>query len=175
MLLQLTHNTTGVGVANPYSEYVKFLPLRVPLPTLWNERERAMITGTSLEAALSAKLNGLDREFSFLKEKTMSIDWCQKYWWDADNGTLTFNDWKTIDAIYRSRALDLPGTGHSMVPCIDMANHASGDSTSALYETDSDGNAILVLRENNVLAPNDEVTITYGDEKGACEVGTSLG
>ena len=62
-----------------------------------------------------------------------------------------------------------------MVPCIDMANHASGDSTRALYETDGDGNAILVLREGKKLAPNDEVTITYGDEKGACEMLFSYG
>ena len=62
-----------------------------------------------------------------------------------------------------------------MVPCIDMANHASGDSTSALYETDSDGNAILVFQDGKALAPNDEVTITYGDEKGACEMLFSYG
>ena len=62
-----------------------------------------------------------------------------------------------------------------MVPCIDMANHASGDNTSALYETDNDGNAILVLRKGTKLAPNDEVTITYGDEKGACEMLFSYG
>lgn len=62
-----------------------------------------------------------------------------------------------------------------MVPCIDMANHASGDSTSALYETDNDGNAVLALREGKKLAPNDEVTITYGDEKGACEMLFSYG
>lgn len=177
MLLQVTNGATGgkIGVSNPFSQYVKFLPFRVPLPTNWNESERAIITGTSLEAALNAKLNSLDREFTLLKEKTSSIDWCQKCWWDADSGTLTFHDWKNIDAMYRSRALDLPGTGHSMVPCIDMANHASGDSTSALYETDSDGNVILVLRDNKGLAPNDEVTITYGDEKGACEMLFSYG
>lgn len=173
----MTHGASGgsIGVSNPFSEYVKFLPRRVALPTFWNESERALVTGTSLDAALSAKLNSLDREFSSLKEETSSIDWCQKYWWDADNGTLTLNDWKHIDAMYRSRALDLPGTGHSMVPCIDMANHASGDSTSALYETDGNGNAVLVLRENQDLAPNDEVTITYGDEKGACEMLFSYG
>lgn len=178
MLLQLTNGATGhtIGVSNPFSEYVKFLSLRgSQLPTFWNESERAIITGTSLEAALSAKLSSLDREFTLLKEKTSSIDWCQQSWWSADNGILTFYDWKTVDAIYRSRALDLPGTGHSMVPCIDMANHASGDSTSALYETDSDGNAILILREGKDLAPNDEITITYGDDKGACEMLFSYG
>lgn len=168
----MTNGATGgsLGVSNPFSEYLKFLPLRVPLPTFWNESERILLTGTSLAAALGAKLNSLDREFTLLKEKTSSIDWCQKCWWDADSGTLTFQDWKTVDAMYRSRALDLPNIGHSMVPCIDMANHAAGDSTSALYETDGDGNAILVLRESKGLAANTEVTITYGDEKGACEV-----
>ena len=177
MLLQVTHGASGgrIGVSNPFSEYIKFLPIRVALPTFWKESERALVTGTTLEAALSAKLDSLDREFSSLKERTSSIDWCQKYWWDADNGTLTLNDWKHVDAMYRSRALDLPGTGHSMVPCIDMANHASGDNTSALYETDSNGNAVLILRDCKDLAPNDEVTITYGDEKGACEMLFSYG
>lgn len=173
----MTNGATGgsIGVSNPFSEYLKFLPLKVPLPTFWNESERIILIGTSLEAALNAKLDSLDREFTRLKEKTSSIDWCQKWWWDADSGTLTFHDWKTVDAIYRSRALDLPDTGHAMVPCIDMANHASGNSTSAWYETDRDGNAILVLREGKDLASNDEITITYGDEKGACEMLFSYG
>ena len=173
----MTNGATGgsIGVSNPFSEYVKFLPRRIALPTFWNESERAIVTGTSLEAALSAKLNSLDREFSSLRQETSSIDWCQHNWWDTDSGTLTFEDWKTVDAIYRSRALDLPGTGHAMVPAIDMANHASGDSTSALYETDTDGNAVLVLREGKDLAQNDEVTITYGDQKGACEMLFSYG
>lgn len=134
-----------------------------------------MLTGTSLEAALNAKLNSLEREFTFLREKTSSVDWCQIWWWHTDSGTLTFNDWKYVDAIYRSRALDLPGTGSAIVPCVDMANHASGDSTSALYETDSNGNAVLILREGQDLAPGDEVTITYGDDKGACEMLFSYG
>ena len=173
----MTHSATErtIGVSNPFSEYVKFLPARVPLPTFWTESEREMITGTSLEAALSAKLDSLNREFAFLQERTSSIDWCQKCWWDADSGTLTFHDWKTVDAMYRSRALDLPGTGHSMVPCIDMANHASGDSTNSLYETNSDSNAILILGEGKELASTDEVTITYGDGKGACEMLFSYG
>ena len=173
----MTHGATGrsIGVSNPFSEYVKFLPARVPLPTFWTESEREMVAGTSLEAALSAKLDSLNREFALLKERTSSIDWCQRCWWDADSGILTFHDWKTVDAIYRSRALDLPGTGHSMVPCIDMANHASGDSTNSLYETNSDGDAILILREGKELTLTDEVTITYGDGKGACEMLFSYG
>lgn len=88
---------------------------------------------------------------------------------------MTFDDWKQIDAMYRSRALDLPGTGHAMVPCVDMSNHASGDETTALYETDKDGNGILYLRSGKNVAVGEEISITYGDEKGACEMLFSYG
>jgi hypothetical protein len=84
-----------------------------------------------------------------------------RYWWDEETGKLTFEDWKQVDAMYRSRALDLPGTGHAMVPCVDMANHASGDEVVALYETDKKGNAVLQLRWGKRISPGDEVTITY--------------
>lgn len=132
--------------------------------------------GTSLETALEAKLNSLDREFLHLRESTLGLKWCQTYWWDADSPTnVTLHDWKIVDAMYRSRALDLPGTGHAMVPMIDMANHASGDDTVALYETDEQGNGILVLCDGKQLGSDDEITITYGDDKGACEMLFSYG
>jgi hypothetical protein len=73
---------------------------------------------------------------------------------------LTFDDWMCVDAMYRSRALEFPGTGDCMVPCVDMANHASGDATAALYETDGDGNGLLLLREGKHVEPGEEVTIT---------------
>lgn len=77
--------------------------------------------------------------------------------------------------MYRSRALEYPGIGHCMVPCLDVANHASHEATAAIYEKDDDGNAVLLLRDGKVLEEGDEVTITYGDEKGACEMLFSYG
>ena len=62
-----------------------------------------------------------------------------------------------------------------MVPCVDMANHASGDETLAIYETDQDRNAILLLRDGKKVEKGEEVTITYGDSKGACEMIFSYG
>ena len=62
--------------------------------------------------------------------------------------------------MYRSRALEFPGIGDAMVPCIDMANHASGDATVALYETDEHGNGLLLLREGKELHKGEEITIT---------------
>lgn len=77
--------------------------------------------------------------------------------------------------MYRSRALEFPGIGDAMVPCVDMANHAAGTNTKALYETDSAGNAVLLLRDGVSVAKGEEVTITYGDGKGACEMLFSYG
>lgn len=176
LLLQLTHNTSNgtVGVAHPLGQYLNFLPQEMPLPTFWSEDERALLVGTSLEAALGAKLKTLDREFDVLRESTADIEWCKQHWWSAE-AELSIDNWKHVDATYRSRTLDLPRTGHATVPCIDMANHASGEEASAVYETDSNGNAILVLRAGKTVKKGDEVTISYGDEKGACEMMFSYG
>ena len=178
LLLQITSTSLlpiKIASSNPFTDYIQFLPPHVPLPTFWENAEIELVKGTSLEAALRSKLNSLSREFDRLRDSTQPIKWCQQYWWDAETGRLSLNDWKQVDAMYRSRALDLPGTGHAMVPCIDMANHASGEDTVALYDTDANGNAILVLRDGKTLTAGDEVTITYGDEKGACEMLFSYG
>lgn len=155
-----------IGISGPWTEYVKFLPETIPLPTFWSEAEQELLAGTSLQAALQAKLKSLTRELDHLRTATKSIAWCERHWWDEDTGNLTIDLWKLVDAMYRSRALDLPGTGHAMVPCIDMANHASGEDTVALYETDVDGNGILLLREGKSLTEGEEVTITYVARQG---------
>lgn len=48
-----------------------------------------------------------------------------------------------------------------MVPVLDMANHAAGEETVALYETDMEGNAVLQLREGKTVKAGEEITITY--------------
>ena len=57
--------------------------------------------------------------------------------------------------------VDLPGRGYSMVPCIDMANHATGGKANALYEKDREGNAVLQLHPGARIQPGDEVAISY--------------
>ena len=197
LLLQITHSSPeageAVGVSSPLTEYVKLLPERIALPTFWSEAERQLLSGASLEAALEQKLGSLEREFDLLREKTEEISWCRDVWWGGgeDEAALTLEDWKVVDAMYRSRALEIPGVGHAMVPCLDMANHASGQETVAMYETDRDGNAVLLLRDGRGLEAEEEITITleipvnfckgplticsYGDEKGASEMVFSYG
>lgn len=76
--------------------------------------------------------------------------------------SVTFDDWKEIDASYRSRVLDFPGhAGEVMVPCIDMANHSAGRSATAYYDFDSNENAVLAIHKGKVVNANDEITITY--------------
>jgi len=140
-----------------------------------------MLDGTTLRPAVEAKLKSLSKEFESLRNMTEGVPWCAKYWWpdddesDGEGRYVTFEDWMRVDAMYRSRALEFPGIGDAMVPCIDMCNHAADDSTSALYETDSNGNAVLLLRDGKNTAKGDEITITYGDKKGACEMIFSYG
>lgn len=177
-----------VGLLNPLTEYIKFLPDEL-LPTFWTEEEQEALEGTTLRPAVRAKLYSLLREFETVRTATESIEWCAKHWWDEENGLLTFDDWMCLDAMYRSRALEFPGAGDCMMPCVDMANHASGNATAALYETDAEGNGLLLLHPGKTIAPGGEITITYvmyffaiakcnrlltaryryGDDKGACE------
>ncbi|THX65862.1 SET domain-containing protein [Aureobasidium pullulans] len=162
------------GISSPFTEYLKYLPMEM-LPTFWAPAECDLLTGTTLAPALTAKLNSLNREFEQLREATSSLPWCAEQWWDEVDGILEFDDWLQVDAFYRSRALEYPGVGDCMVPCIDMANHSSGTGTAAIYEVDDQGNAVLLLRDGKTVEENGEITITYGDKKGACEMLFSYG
>lgn len=177
LLLQLTHGASNgeIGVSNFFSTYIKHLPKDFGLPTLWSDVERLLLGGTTLEAATQSKLNSLDREFTLIRERTANIDWCHKYWWSTETGSLSFEDWKVVDAMYRSRAMDLPGTGFATVPVMDMANHATGTHAQALYETNADGDAVLLVRDGSKLKAGEEITISYGDDNGASEMLHSYG
>ena len=156
------------------SSYIKFLP-EVLLPTFWSEQEQELLVGTTLQLALKTKMKSLKKEFDQVQTLTQSVSWCAKYWWNEDTGFITFDDWLEVDAMYRSRALEFPNIGDVMVPCLDMANHAADDETVALYETNNRGDALLLLRDGSNISREDEVTITYGDKKGACEMTFSYG
>lgn len=156
----IAHEPQRIGVSNPWTEYVKFMPEEIPLPTYYTEEEFELLRGTSLRSAVEAKNASLEREFGHIRQSTKHIPWCQKYWWDEDIGGLVLDDWRYVDAIYRSRMVDLPGHGYSMVPCIDMANHASEATVKALYETDAEDNAVLQLRCGGTLHADEEVTIS---------------
>lgn len=149
-----------VGLSGPWTEYLKYMPSDIPLPTLYTPQELELLRGTSLRIAVDAKLAALDKEFENLRQATEGISWCQKYWWDEKTGRLTLDDWKYVDALYRSRMVDLPGSGHAMVPCVDMANHGSESAVKALYDEDDHGNPILQLRRGKELKTDDEVTIS---------------
>ena len=160
---------------SPAAGYMRFLPKDIPLPTFYTEEERATLVGTSLAHALEQKLASLEREFEQLKEATSHLPWARKIWWDEQHGILDLQDWKLVDAMYRSRALELPrGVGDSMVPILDMANHASDNRSNARFEIDSDGNVVLLVREDKAISAGEEITIMYG-VGGACEMIFSYG
>jgi hypothetical protein len=113
----------------------------------------------------------LVREFDTLRENTTGIQWCHKSWWEHE--TLEITDWILLDAWYRSRSLELPKAGESMVPCLDMANHSS--VPNAYYEQTSNDSVALLLRPDIDLGVTSEVTISYGDSKSEAEMLFSYG
>jgi hypothetical protein len=124
------------------------------------------------QPALAAKKSALLREFELLRENTSGITWCKKFWWD--NEMLVLDDWTLLDAWFRSRSLELPNCGESMVPCLDMANHSS--AADAYYEQLSSDNSVsLLLNPDIELDAGSEITISYGYAKSNAEMLFSYG
>lgn len=113
----------------------------------------------------------LTSEFDELREKSSNIDFWDAALWGTAPVRLT--DWYLVDAWYRSRVLELPRSGPSLVPCLDMANHST--EASAYYEETSDGNVLLLLHPDRCLDSGEEITISYGSEKSAAEMLFSYG
>lgn len=141
------------------------------MPTLWEEDERSLLRGTSLEAALNAKMLALTNEFEELRDKSSDIEcWNAALW---ENDSVRLEDWLLVDAWYRSRVLELPRSGPSLVPCIDMVNHST--DANAYYEENIDHDVVLLLRPGADVKEGGEVNISYGSEKPAAEMLFSYG
>ncbi|KAK4506822.1 hypothetical protein PRZ48_000555 [Zasmidium cellare] len=154
------------GVRSPFTDYVKTLPCEL-LPTFWTPAELQLLVGTTLAPAVSSKLKSLRREYDLLCERAANTRWFQ-----IVESILDFDDWLQVDAMFRSRALDFYGS--CMIPGMDLASHAAGERTNAFYDR-ADGQYYLWLLEDKELQEGEEITITYGDEKGACEMLFSYG
>ncbi|TLS27175.1 hypothetical protein PpBr36_04591 [Pyricularia pennisetigena] len=173
LLAQVIHvwaDDEGGGVSNPWTQYIEYLPRTVPLPTLWSEDEKQLLRGTSLEAAVQSKLRALENEFDDLLEKAAEIpSWNEVL---CEKQVVTVSDYARLDAWYRSRCMELPGSGPTMVPCIDMVNHAA--TPNASYVKSSDG-VKLCLCSGVSVKKGQEITISYGEKKPVAEMVFSYG
>ncbi|KAI0811928.1 hypothetical protein GGR55DRAFT_677530 [Xylaria sp. FL0064] len=161
----------GQGAATAWTEYFKLLPTTVPVPTLWSEPELSLLRGTSLEPGVSAKFAALTKEFNRIRDTTTDLaSWNKLIETDE---TITLHDWILLDALYRSRSLDLPKSGESMVPYLDLVNHSS--PATAYFEENSQDEVVLLLRKGANVLTQDEITIDYGHDKSAAEMLFSYG
>ncbi|KAL2758240.1 hypothetical protein ACRALDRAFT_1061461 [Sodiomyces alcalophilus JCM 7366] len=172
-------STAGSGtitgpVHTPWAEYTRFLPGHVPVPTMWSDAERQLLRGTSLEAALNAKIEALTDEYDKIRTASSDLPFWNALFWDDDR--VTRADWFLVDAWYRSRNLELPYLGACMVPVLDLANHSS--AANAYYDEDSDDQSTgvkLLLRPGASISAGEEVTISYGEGKSGAEMLFSYG
>ncbi|KAH6696877.1 SET domain-containing protein [Plectosphaerella plurivora] len=160
------------GVRTPWTEYIKFLPSDVPVPSTWSAQERRLLQGTSLEVAVNAKISALTEEFEDLQEQTSEHPFWDDFLWTE--ARLTLDDWFLADAWYRSRCLELPHSGEAMVPVLDLANHSS--EATAFYEENIRTDEVeLLLRPGARLNAGEQVTISYGEGKSGAEMLFSYG
>lgn len=163
--------TDRIGLPNPFTDYVQFLPDEKGLPSRWNEQELQCLWGTSLRNHMAVKQHSLETIFEDLRQNTQSIPWCAKWWWDEKASLLTLDDFKGVDSMFRSRAMDFGDQGQSLVPVMDMANHDHADHNVALYEIDrSNGSALLMLQDDRHVLRGYEVTINYGSDRSASDL-----
>ncbi|ROT35504.1 SET domain-containing protein [Sodiomyces alkalinus F11] len=166
---------TSTGpVHTPWAEYTRFLPGHVPVPTMWSDAERQLLRGTSLEAALTAKIETLTDEFDRLRTASSDLPFWNALFWDDNR--VTRADWFLVDTWYRSRSLELPYLGVCMVPVLDLANHSS--APNAYYDEDCDEQSAgvkLLLRPGVSISAGEEVTISYGEGKAGAEMLFSYG
>ena len=120
---------------------------------------------------MKAKLVSLTNEFNRLHEVSSDLPFWNTMFWTRQ--TVTLRDWILVDAWYRSRSLDLPQAGHSMVPVLDMVNHSR--KPNAYYDENNAGDIEVFLREGVTLSETDEITISYGEGKSVAEMIFSYG
>ncbi|KAM3418498.1 hypothetical protein BST61_g4478 [Cercospora zeina] len=164
--LSCPHLEERVGVHCAFTDYVKSLPSEL-LPTFWGPDELQLLIGTTLAPAASSKLKSLRREYDLLCESASKTRW-----YNVVSPHISFDDWLQVDAMFRSRALDFYGS--CMIPGMDLASHAAHERANAFYDR-GDGKYHLYLMKDKELKAGQEVCITYGDEKGACEMLFSYG
>ena len=121
-------------------------------------------------------MTALTAEFDAVREAASSLpSWNDVLWpYNEDgNSPASLRSWILLDALYRSRVLELPKSGESMVPCIDMINHSR--NATAYYDENTKDEVILLPRADSKILPGEEVTISYGDAKPAAEMLFSYG
>ncbi|KAI0540641.1 hypothetical protein GGR58DRAFT_498994 [Xylaria digitata] len=161
----------GQGAGTAWTQYFKLLPTQVPVPTLWSESELSLLRGTSLESAVSAKLGALTKEFNRIRDATTGLARWNKLI-EIDE-SVTLSEWIFLDALYRSRSLELPKSGESMVPYLDLVNHSN--PATAYFEENSEGEVVLLLHREANVPKKGEITIDYGHDKSAAEMLFSYG
>lgn len=139
-------------------------------------------------SAARTKLRKLASEFQNLRSRIKHLTWLSPVWWGdtsnsvsdfmrmdirdesgglLPNGIIQFDDWVILDAMYRSRALELPNGREAMIPAIDIANHDS--KPAARFEVEENGDAILLLEISSILHEGEEICINYGSRKSSLE------
>ncbi|VVT46403.1 uncharacterized protein SAPINGB_P001196 [Magnusiomyces paraingens] len=180
------------GPRDRWTSWVESLPpLReMNLPFSWDKDDVESLYGSSIYEAVLSKLEFLKFRYNRLFESVELRERISEYVkagpqpqinLEADV-EVTFQDWLLIESWISSRSLEVleePSEEYEenlrlgMVPVVDMCNHDEVGWNSK-YELDGETGSVLLIPTREIKR-GEEVTITYGENKGAGEMLFSYG
>ncbi|KAG7387741.1 hypothetical protein PHYPSEUDO_013746 [Phytophthora pseudosyringae] len=146
------------GARSDFHGYIQQLPTTISLPFTWDGKHREMLNGTTAFPILDDKLVlKMHEDFAApLAEEFPAI-------WPAQVSTLEKFHWAY--AMVSSRAFKVADAPEpTLLPVIDMANHAAENPAAHIVKTDSGSFQLIALRK---VEKNEPVTISYGDLSNA--------
>ncbi|KAE9007533.1 hypothetical protein PR003_g5527 [Phytophthora rubi] len=146
------------GEKSEFYGYIQQLPTCISLPFSWETKSREMLKNTTAHPILDDKLvlkmyadyaAPLMKEFSTI--------------WPTDVSTLEKFQWAY--SMVSSRAFKVSDDQEpTLLPVIDMANHAAENPAAHIVKTDSGSFQLMTLRK---VEKDEPVTISYGDLSNA--------
>ncbi|KAK3319101.1 hypothetical protein B0H66DRAFT_517615 [Apodospora peruviana] len=164
------HSAPRPAIEAAWIEYMRIQQPDVPVPTMWSDAERALLKGTSLESATETEMELLRREFALIQAaayQTGILNWRETL---LNPSVITVRDWFWVDALFRSRAFDLPRSGDSLIPYLDLVNHSRLIDTAYWQQDKKSKSVSLLLRNNTSVDGGDEITINYSSDYTAAEM-----
>jgi hypothetical protein len=166
-----------------FAAWIRCLPPSrdIHLPFTWMDEELDSLAASSIYDAVLAKRGAMKLTYmdlfsneKFREEIAEYVKSGPRQLRNQIDAEVTFHDWQLVEEWILSRSLSIPQKAPegevyeevALVPVVDLCNH--GAHPTARYDVDEYGNVFLILCEEK-MSPGQEITITYGPDKGSGE------
>ncbi|CAG8522339.1 5065_t:CDS:2 [Diversispora eburnea] len=166
-----------------WKAYVDILPRTLHTPLFYDYTLRACLNGTSLEAAIDAKIKKLQREYNTLRPyfNRWSTQGINNNFNDGHD-VITFEHYRWADGVFWSRILSFGSRfedistesnllnsnidDYHLVPYLDFANHSLTPCSRWELTIEGEGIELILTKPDTPeqISPGTEICISYGDK-----------